>query len=195
MYIISKAPDRKSASHARAIGSVQKISRGNISNANANNRIRGNKKKEQRTRSSKQRRRYRAMQDVYIVSNQKRLQPNIPCTGDNKPRPKRPRKKKERKPSHHVISHHIASTSEMSSVNAHVAITTHQHHEVQHQHRPSNPKSPTSKSNAAYQKPTPGTADPQDQEAATEAHAQLSTAQRFPNPPKTPYSPCLYDAA
>lgn len=139
------------------------------------------------------------MQDVYIVSNQKRLQPNIPCTGDNKPRPKMTkkgkRKKKEREPSHHVISHHIASTSEMLSVNAHVAITTHQHHEAQHQHRPSNPKTPTSKSNAAYQKPTSGTADPQDQEAATEAHAQLSTAQRFPNPPKRLYSRGLCDAA
>ena len=40
----SKASNRKSVSHARAIGSVQKISRGNISNANANNRMRGNKK-------------------------------------------------------------------------------------------------------------------------------------------------------
>lgn len=48
------------------------------------------------------------MRDVYIVSQtqNKRLQPNIPYTGDNKPQPKMSKKEKEKRKAA-VISCHI----------------------------------------------------------------------------------------
>lgn len=49
-YIIRKTPKRKSASYVQAVGSIQRMS-GDNTNTNANNRMRGNKK---RTGSSKQ---------------------------------------------------------------------------------------------------------------------------------------------